>query len=68
MSLALPFLFVSHFLHLFFVLLQFRSVTEGGLWSLALENYIRSNSLEGAAVRKLYSTVNRSVMNLFKTI
>ncbi|XP_026038104.1 E3 ubiquitin-protein ligase listerin isoform X1 [Astatotilapia calliptera] len=35
-----------------------RSVTEGGLWSLTLENYIHSNSLEGAAVRKLYGSAN----------
>lgn len=36
---------------------------DGGLWSLTLETYINTNSLavtQGAALRKLYGTSDRS--------
>lgn len=47
-----------------FVSLPCRSLEDGGLWSLTLENYIHTNSLAAtgnASVRKLYGTAHRLI-------
>lgn len=44
------------------VLLHFRSMEDGGLWSLTLENYIHTNKLavtHNPTVRKLYGSADR---------
>lgn len=47
---------------LWIVLSHRRSIEEGGLWSLTLENYIHTNNLantNSAALRQLYNTEER---------
>lgn len=47
-----------------FVSLPCRSLEDGGLWSLTLENYIHTNNLAAtgnASVRKLYGTAHRLI-------
>lgn len=49
------------------MLLPCRSVEDGGLWSLTLENYIHSNNSaanHSATVRKLYGTADRLIIRL----
>lgn len=43
------------------ILLPCRSVEDGGLWSLTLENYIHTSNYTSENVRKLYDGVDRSV-------
>lgn len=45
-----------------------RSVEDGGLWSLTLENYILTNNLatdHPKAVRKLYGSADRLIYTFF---
>ncbi|TKS82943.1 E3 ubiquitin-protein ligase listerin [Collichthys lucidus] len=45
-----------------------RSVEDGGLWSLTLENYIHSNDLaaaHGAAMRRLYGSADRLIRYVY---
>lgn len=49
------------------VLLCSRSMEDGGLWSLTLENYIHTNQLavtHNPTVRKLYGSADRLVVCL----
>uniref|UniRef100_A0A671VF31 E3 ubiquitin-protein ligase listerin n=1 Tax=Sparus aurata TaxID=8175 RepID=A0A671VF31_SPAAU len=48
-----------------------RSVEDGGLWSLTLENYIFTNNLAAthdATVRRLYGSADRLIIYLLKTM
>lgn len=47
------------------VLLSSRSLTDGGLWSLTLEDYIHTNKLgaaHSANLKKLYDNVERLII------
>lgn len=46
----------------------YRSIEEGGLWSLTLENYIQSNNLaenESATLKKLYNSPERLAVHMW---